>query len=296
MMLLFFVMLLMFIVVSQISTAVGKSELPVDGCIPTARNEFLFFSLQADADKIVKFFDNSKTDNKNIVFIRSGVAAGKTTMADHLNVIDDRFVLIDGPADYHDVKEWTEEIRKAHDQLTHLNTNKTNMGLGDLLHSFSKHQKVLIFDEAHHTFRCKYLMKKLYKDKKGPDVLLFSSCASAGKEGTTPSEIDNKLTWITSTPEPSTVSSQLSACEVQLDERAVKFVFDFCAGHFGVIIRALEWIKNEQAKNPPIKRWDYTTTVNKVRESMRGGWRQKGSVLERLSKSRAIKVNGQYAW
>ena len=92
------------------------------------------------------------------------------------------------------------------------------------------------------------------------------------------------------------MSSKIVECaDEQLDERAVKFVSDFCAGHFGVIIRALEWIQREQVKDPPLKSWDYKTAVHKIRESMRGGWTQRDSFLERLSKSRAIKVNGKYS-
>ena len=91
------------VVVLQMCTAKTISKLPTDDSIPTARNESLFFSLQSDADVIMKYFTTKKKDKKEIVFVRSGVAAGKTTMANHLSDIDYRFVFIGGPADYYNL-------------------------------------------------------------------------------------------------------------------------------------------------------------------------------------------------
>ena len=266
-------------------------------------NKGLFFSLKKDAKRI-----EQELNEYGVIFIRSGVAVGKSTMVNYLKTNNTKYVEITPPDDEvnYDVGSWVQRIADAHGDTQDLPSESSQRNpdyrLDKLLDSFAQQNTTLVFDEAHHCFACRTLSKALFKVRReGLRVLLFSASAEVtnpqtGKLQTTPSEIKRRLMWRPKLPDVPDVVDQLNRYGVKLDSKSLSFLLNLCAGHYGVIVHALHWISKQQRGETPLQSWDLRTTMEKVRTSMLGlkRWSTDGSFLKSLSDSRAISVNGPY--
>ena len=248
--------------------------------------------------------------SRRVVFIRAGVATGKSTLAEHLaRTQSSKYLLVNSP-EGEDVllfKKWKNELRE-----TLLQENSTSdVANGSLKHIFQKlyeNDQVLIFDECHLLFSCpafcQLLVKKPGYLQKRLKVLMLSAASEAANEQgaiyTTPAEITAKYMWTPPIPNASQLVHQLAAADVYLKEDAIDFFMSLCGGHRSIFMRSMQWVHDRQMKEKKRARWDIRQALGEARHSWgNGNWiatdTVKGSgLLGVLVQSRAICVNGKY--
>ena len=248
--------------------------------------------------------------SRRVVFIRAGVATGKSTLAEHLaRTQSSKYLLVNSP-EGEDVllfKKWKNELRE-----TLLQENSTSdVANGSLKHIFQKlyeNDQVLIFDECHLLFSCpafcQLLVKKPGYLQKRLKVLMLSAASEAANEQgaiyTTPAEITAKYMWTPPIPNASQLVHQLAAADVYLKEDAIDFFMSLCGGHRSIFMRSMQWVHDRQMKEKKRARWDIRQALGEARHSWgNGNWTAtdtvKGSgLLGVLVQSRAIRVNGKY--
>ena len=248
--------------------------------------------------------------SRRVVFIRAGVATGKSTLAEHLaRTQSSKYLLVNSP-EGEDVllfKKWKNELRE-----TLLQENSTSdVANGSLKHIFQKlyeNDQVLIFDECHLLFSCpafcQLLVKKPGYLQKRLKVLMLSAASEAANEQgaiyTTPAEITAKYMWTPPIPNASQLVHQLAAADVYLKEDAIDFFMSLCGGHRSIFMRSMQWVHDRQMKEKKRARWDIRQALGEARHSWgNGNWTAtdtvKGSgLLGVLVQSRAICVNGKY--
>ena len=249
-------------------------------------------------------------EEERVVFIRAGVASGKSTLAEHLaRTQSSKYLLVNSP-EGEDVllfKKWKNELRE-----TLLQENSTSdVANGSLKHIFQKlyeNDQVLIFDECHLLFSCpafcQLLVKKPGYLQKRLKVLMLSAASEAANEQgaiyTTPAEITAKYMWTPPIPNASQLVHQLAAADVYLKEDAIDFFMSLCGGHRSIFMRSMQWVHDRQMKEKKRARWDIRQALGEARHSWgNGNWTAtdavKGSgLLGVLVQSRAIRVNGKY--
>ena len=248
--------------------------------------------------------------SRRVVFIRAGVATGKSTLAEHLaRTQSSKYLQVHPPITKKALSEesWENELRK-----TLLKENSTNdVAKGDLDSAFQRlyeNDQVLIFDECHLLFSCpafcQLLVKKPGYLQKRLKVLMLSAASEAANEQgaiyTTPAEITAKYMWTPPIPLASQLVHQLAAADVYLEEDAIDFFMCLCGGHRSLFMRAMQWVHDRQMKEKKRARWDIRQALGEARHSWgNGNWTAtdtvKGSgLLGMLLESRAICVNGKY--
>ena len=279
---------------AELARCGGQIKKTLPGYETPKYDENLFFSLDEDAAIVEKEL------NKNfVVFIRAGVASGKTTFAKYLTEprIKSNYVLIKTP-DKHQYDDWVSNIKDAHKEIDP--SSESPAKLTDMLDSFASKEITLIFDEAHLTFADTTFSAALYKNKpKNLKILLFSASGEAHSADDTyritPQPITRKLMWYPKIPDFQAVVNELALCDVHLDEASVMFLFNLCGGQFDIVVKAFQWIQEtQQHDRSPEEPWDLKTTMHNVRSSMNLGWEKAHSFLEKLTESRAVKCNGKY--
>ena len=285
---------------------VGKAKSLAVGT-PANQKKHLFFPIDHDADKIKQLLHDSGNQN-SVLFIRGGVAIGKSTMAIHLAQTDRNFILIEHSVSYDDYWRAIFRAYKNHRQERYADEEHSykSLGLEALLKYFGENNITLVFDEAHLTFAFPNLVIALYKNNSQtrPKILLFSTAAEVdqgnGSVATTPSEIVNEYLWRPTLPKAETVAKTLEEIGILMDVSSVSFVFKFCGGHYGIAIIVLKWIQEQQNKKSPqqdqVKMWTYGITVQAMRASIGKGWDEKSSLLYAIRKSRAVRVNNGYTF
>ena len=243
--------------------------------------------------------------SRRVVFIRAGVATGKSTLAEHLaRTQSSKYLQVHPPKTKKALSEesWENELRK-----TLLKESSTNdVANGDLDHAFQRlydNDQVLIFDECHLLFSCpafcQLLVKKPGYLQKRLKVLMLSAASEAANEQgaiyTTPAEITAKYMWTPPIPLASQLVHQLAAADVYLEEDAIDFFMRLCGGHRSIFMRAMEWVQWMHRENKT--RWD----VGKVHAEVRKSWASSNwttddnsSLLGVLASVRAVRVNGVY--
>ena len=255
-------------------------------------------------DKTIQKLDEL-LEEKRVVFIRAGVATGKSTLAEHLaRTQSSKYLQVHPPKTKKALFEesWENELRK-----TLLKESSTDdVANGDLDHAFQRlydNDQVLIFDECHLLFSCpafcQLLVKKPGYLQKRLKVLMLSAASEAANEQgaiyTTPAEITAKYMWTPPIPNASQLVHQLAAADVYLEEDAIAFFMRLCGGHRSIFMRAMEWVQWMQRENKT--RWD----VGKVHAEVRKSWASSNwttddnsSLLGVLASVRAVRVNGVY--
>ena len=244
-------------------------------------------------------------EEERVVFIRAGVATGKSTLARHLSTTQSsKYLQVHPPKTKKVLSEesWENELRK-----TLLKESSTNdVANGDLDHAFQRlydNDQVLIFDECHLLFSCPAFCQLLVKQpgylQDRLKVLMLSAASEAANEQgaiyTTPAEITAKYMWTPPIPLASQLVHQLAAADVYLEEDAVHFFMRLCGGHRSIFMRSMQWVQWMQRETKT--RWD----VGKVHTEIRKSWASSNwttddnsSVLGVLASVRAVRVNGVY--
>ena len=261
----------------------------------TARpDEHVFISLDGYDAKVKTLFDK---EGGKVVFIRAGVATGKTTLAAHLaRQFPNKYIMVPftGAGKESVWKRRTvEAIAQATSQT--INTDK----LDKALELAAERNLTLVYDEAHTLFPSQELCTALFKSSDGyrPKVLLFSASGEASSKQqlvATPVEISQKFMWTAPFSYTTDLGDQLKAAGVRLDKESIEFFIHFCGGHRGIFIAAMHWVQSKQRRG---ESWSFTTTVGSVRNSHgNGDWDcSDAEILGALKKSRAVKVHGKYS-
>jgi predicted ATPase len=230
---------------------------------------------------------------RKVVFIRSGVGNGKTTLAHYL-AKDERFHLVDFP---------TEAVRvDTYDAITTATRNiasticsslpKRRHGLKAVLRILGDAGHVLVFDEAHILFGIPQLCDVLFKDPKCP-VLLFSASSEAkagpdNEHAVTPAGIA-KYMWYPralSEHEVQEMVDELCSIGIGINVTTLRVLYMIAGGNRDIFMNALRWL---QAEN--VSKEDALATV---RLGLAKGWNALNGLLCALKWSRAVKANGGY--
>ena len=248
--------------------------------------------------------------SRRVVFIRAGVATGKSTLAEHLaRTQSSKYLQVNSPEgeDALLLKKWKNELLET--LLEESSTNDVaNRSLKHIFQRLYENDQVLIFDECHLLFSCpafcQLLVKKPIYLEKRLKVLMLSAASEAeneqGKIYTTPAEITAKYMWTPPIPLASQLVHQLAAADVYLKEDAIDFFMRLCGGHRSIFMRSMQWVHDMQMKEKKRARWDVRRSLAEVRHSWgNGNWTatdtvKRTNLLGRLLESRAIRVNGKY--
>ena len=263
---------------------------------PADPQRHVFLSLTDYDKKIDKLFEG---DDK-VVFIRGGVAIGKTTLAEHL--------AREFPQKYVNVPftdagigiVWTIRTIEAIEKATDKKIDRDDSALGNALKLARDNNLTLVYDEAHTLFANQRLCSALFKSSTAykPKILLFSASGDASTASnlivSTPGEITQKYMWTPRLNSTSELQVQLEEAGVRLDQKSIKFFIQFCGGHRGIFIAAMRWVQSKQRSG--ISRWAFRQTVGFVRNSYDGGdWNCANTeILGYLRESRAVRVGGLY--
>ena len=288
-----------------------KNTTNSNGCVnlrlakrgPADPKEHVFFSLENDAQCIESLLAEGEGCRK-VLFFRAGVAAGKTTMAKYLaQQKSDKYVLIEHPKTY-TFDGWKDTIIKAHKACGLPETWGKYGQCSSALRSFAEAKKTLIFDDGHVTMECSQLERVLFKDRMRethPNIIIFSTLGRGFKTGPVTLydyvgyDTPPKYLWQPTVPHAHMVVPQLAAAGILLKEKSVQFMFNLCNGHFGIVMHAFRWIRQQQQRSKHRQPWDLATTVKIVRSSLAFGWDYDpyvpgaaDSLLSELSRCRAV--------
>ncbi|CAE7859588.1 unnamed protein product, partial [Symbiodinium necroappetens] len=254
-----------------------------------------FISLQGYEEKISYLFEG----DHDVVFIRGGVATGKTTLAMHLaGKFPRKYVNVpftDGGTE----DAWKMRTIEAVEKATNAKIVRDSLAFGNALRQAYEGSLILIYDEAHTLFSSEDLCTSLFKNQKDykPKVLLFSASGewkrADGLTVATPMEITQKFMWAPTLPYTQELRDQLQDCGINLDKASIEFFIHFCGGHRGIFIAAMHWVQSKQQDGGA---WDFSKTVQQVRTSYgNGDWLcADDEILGQLRESRAVRVNGGY--
>lgn len=258
-------------------------------------DQHVFISLQGCSEKVDKLF----AGGHRVVFIRGGVAIGKTTLAEHLaRQYPEKYVIVPftdgGTASAWEMRT-VEAIRKS----TGKTIKSNELAFGNALKLATEMDLTLVYDEAHTLFSSQQLCTKLFKSSEGfrAKVLLLSASGDSTASSltvSTPNEITQKFMWTPPLSYKSDLQEQLKEAGVRLDRESIEFFIQFCGGHRGIFIAAMHWVKSNQTNG---ESWNVNKTVGVVRNSYsHGQWDCSDTeILGALKESRAVKVNGRYS-
>ena len=254
--------------------------------------EHVFISLQGYADKVGKLFDGGH----RVVFIRGGVAIGKTTLTKHLARFPEKYVNV--PFTEHgNADAWRKRAVESVEKTTG-KVDGDGSAFTNALRQAKEKNLTLIFDEAHTLFSSDTLCADLFKSDTDyrPRVLLLSASGDASTASnltrTTPNEITQKFMWTPPLPRTPELKGQLEESGVRLDEKSIEFFALFCGGHRGIFIAAMHWVKSMQNGEG----WEFDRTVELVRCSYgNGDWKTGTEILAFVRQSRAVRINGRFS-
>ena len=210
----------------------------------------VFLSLTDYDKKIDKLFEG----DDEVVFIRGGVAIGKTTLAEHL--------AREFPKKYVNVPfsgkgtDWEMSTVEAVEEAIAMKIDRDGSEFKNARKLAKENNLTLVYDEAHTLFSSPELCSALFKSSTAykPKVLLFSASGDASTASTlivsTPGEITQKYMWTPPLNSTSELQEQLKEAGVRLDQKSIKFFIQFCGGHRGIFIAAMRCA--EQAE-----KWDF---------------------------------------
>ena len=254
----------------------------------------VFISLEGYAEKVGKLFEGGHS----VVFIRSGVATGKTTLAEELARQSPQYVNVPFTGGGKQ-SSWEMRTVEAIEKSTDKRINRDELAFGNALKVAADRNLILVYDEAHTLFASQQLCSALFKSSGAyrPKILLFSASEDASNASalivSTPGEITQKYMWTPPLSYTKELETQLKEAGVRLDQKSIEFCIRFCGGHRGIFIAAMHWVQSKQTSG---ESWDFKKTVGSVRNSYgTGDWNcADNEILGHLRESRAVRVNGFY--
>ena len=258
----------------------------------------VFIPLQETIQKL-----ETLLQDKRVVFLRAGVASGKSTLAQHLCSAQlSKYLQVYPPAfDSLTSQHWQIKFRAALENEPSA-PDVAKRSIEDAVKYVHDNDQVLVFDECHLLFACPEFYQQFLKTppylKQRPMVLLLSAASEMqsvqGQTFTTPTEITAKYMWTPPMPDAKVLVDQLADANVYLSEDAVHFFLHLCGGHRGILMRAMEWVQMKQ--KGATKPWTVAQAYGEVKMAWEDGdWGCPGSFLANLATVRAIRVNGNYA-
>eukprot|EP00438_Fugacium_kawagutii_P003152 Skav218932 [mRNA] locus=scaffold678:83969:85975:+ [translate_table: standard] len=254
-------------------------------------------------DETVKTLE-ALLQEERVVFLRAGVASGKSTLAQYLcREQPSKYLKVCAPAfdKLASFQNWQIEFRAALENEPYTR-DVANLSMRDAITELYDNDQVLVFDECHLLFSCpafyqQFLKQPLYLEQR-PMVLLLSAASEmqsvTGQTFTTPTEITGKYMWTPPMPDANVLVHELAAADVYLSEDAVRFFLHLCGGHRGILMRAMEWVQIKQ--KGAAKPWTVAEAYGEVKMAWEDGdWGCPDSFLAKLATVRAIRVNGNYA-
>ena len=237
----------------------------------------VFFPVEGTIQKLEELLEEER-----VVWIRAGVAAGKSTLAKHLSMTwPSKYLPVNHPKREKAAswESWENELRKTWLKETST-ADVANGDLDDAFERFYDSDQVLIFDDCHLLFSCPTLSQLLLEPPKfrhrRVKVLMLSTAEAEepqGKFWTTPRQVTAKYMWTPPIPLPSQLVDQLAAADVYLTEAAIDFFMRFCGGHRNIFMRSMQWVQTMQKKEKKSARWDVRRTLREVKQSCdNGNW------------------------
>ncbi|CAJ1385660.1 unnamed protein product [Effrenium voratum] len=279
-------------------------EMPVKRRIPKAEDPAVFTTdVFIPLDETIRKLDVLLQDER-VVFLRAGVASGKSTLAQHLCTTQpSKYFGVHAPLakDATIFEMWERKMRAA---VWGQNSNVKDKDLQDMIRLIYDNDQVLVFDECHLLFACpefheQFLKKPSYL-KRRPMVLLLSAASEGtdqqGRTYLTPAAVTAKYMWTPPIPHANELVDQLAEADVYLSQDAVAFFMDFCAGHRSLFIRSMEWVQQKQSGDST--RWDLTRAQGEVSQAWdTDNWTEApdDSLMGKLQTVRAIRVNGAFS-
>ncbi|CAJ1408428.1 unnamed protein product [Effrenium voratum] len=279
-------------------------EMPVKRRIPKAEDPAVFTTdVFIPLDETIRKLDVLLQDER-VVFLRAGVASGKSTLAQHLCTTQpSKYFGVHAPLakDATIFEMWERKMRAA---VWGQNSNVKDKDLQDMIRLIYDNDQVLVFDECHLLFACpefheQFLKKPSYL-KRRPMVLLLSAASEGtdqqGRTYLTPAAVPAKYMWTPPIPHANELVDQLAEADVYLSQDAVAFFMDFCAGHRSLFIRSMEWVQQKQSGDST--RWDLTRAQGEVSQAWdTDNWTETpdDSLMGKLQTVRAIRVNGAFS-
>ena len=258
-------------------------------------DQHVFISLQGCSEKVDKLF----AGGHRVVFIRGGVAIGKTTLAEHLaRQYPEKYVMVPFTGGGKQLA-WEMGTVEAIEKSTGESINRDELAFRNALKLAAERNLTLVYDEAHTLCSSTQLCTELFKSSEGfrAKVLLLSASGDSTASSltvSTPNEITQKFMWKPPLSYKSDLQEQLKEAGVRLDRESIEFFIQFCGGHRGIFIAAMHWVKSNQTSG---ESWNVNKTVGVVRNSYsHGQWDCRDTeILGALKESRAVKVNGRYS-
>lgn len=255
---------------------------------PADPNKHVVFPMARSAHKIVELLDAHK-----IVFVRSGVGNGKTTLA-HFMATDENFHLVEVPSDADAAGRRDAVVAAIMGIAAGICANIPDIqhGLKPFLKLLGDAGHALIFDEAHLLFSVRKLCDVLFKDPVCR-VLLFSA-SSEGADGpqdepaVTPGSIA-KFMWYPRAPSQEEVATMvvgLTGIGIGIDKPTFGVLYMISGGNRDIFMHALRWLKQQGVTTD--------RALATVRIGLAPPWSASSGLLPALKRSRAVRSNGGY--
>ena len=244
---------------------------------------------------------------KRVVFLRAGVASGKSTLAHYLcREHPFKYLQVYPPAfDSLTSQHWQIQFMAALENEPSA-PDVAKRSMEDAVKYVHDNDRVLVFDECHLLFSCPDFLNMFLKPGhlwQPPMMLLLSAASEAvdmhGAISRTPAEITAKFIWTPPMPDAKALVNQLAQADVYLSQDAIEFFLTFCCGHRGLFIRSMEWVQEKQsAEQRNSTPWNLTRALGEASQAWdTENWiyAPDDSLMGKLQTIRAIRVNGYFA-
>ena len=279
------------------TTSSRSLRIPTLGRVPNIEDD-VFISVEGTVEKLKVLLEKFR-----VVFVRAGVASGKTTLAQYMvEELGNEFVEVEYAGT---TKGWYGQFVRASGRTELLQEDDLVVSTREALRDIGRQGKTIVIDEAHILFSYPDVIRLVIKEtekRNGPKILLFSAAATGHKDGvdsTTPPEVNARYMWHPPIPPGNALVEPLKEAGVRLSADSVDFFMKLCSGRRGIFMHAMDWVK-EQQEGSADEEWDYRETISRVRQSLverrklgLNGWKM--GLFKYLKESRAVRVNGRYS-
>ena len=164
--------------VQQTTSSRRSRRIPTVGRVPNVEDN-VFISVEETVKKIKVLLEKYR-----VVFVRAGVASGKTTLAQYMvKELRNEFVEVEyaGTTD-----GWYEQFVQASGRTDLLQEGDLVVRTRKALRDIGKQGKTIVIDEAHILFSFPDVIRLVVKEtetRNGPKILFLSAAATGHKDG-----------------------------------------------------------------------------------------------------------------